>query len=88
MSWEIGKGQKVFREIVDAIAPGAVVNIDEAVQGRYPVMILTPTKKPIMLHIPEEDFDDLGQNGGRRADITMRIEQALNDADPKQPKPQ
>lgn len=87
MSWEIGKGQKAFREIVNTIAPGAIVNFGEAVQGRYPVMILTPTKKPIALRIPEEEFDDLGHNGGRRADITMRIKQALDDAEPKEPRP-
>ncbi len=79
MAWNIGKGQEVFRNIVEKFASGAVVNFGEASQGRYPVTIITP-KKSFKLYILEEDFADLAHNGGRKADITMRIRQALADS--------
>jgi len=78
MSWDIRKGQEILRDIVGKLAPGALVQIGEPLQGRYPVTIIT-SKKSIRLQIPEEDFADLAHNGGRKADITMRIRGALAD---------
>jgi len=74
----MSRGQDVFRQIVEKLAPAALVEIGEPSQGRYPVTIVTP-KKSTRLYIPEEDFADLAHNGGRRADITMHVRIALEE---------
>lgn len=78
MSWaeEIAKGQEVFRKLVLSLSPRALVDFGQPSQGRYPVTILQAGKSA-RVWISEEEFADLAHNGGRRADIEMRLRDAL-----------
>ena len=74
---EIEKGKKRFIEIVQQHSPSVRVNISGSSQGRHKVLFIG--RRSTSRVIDEDDFADLGSNGGRLADVTGRIKEALQE---------